>query len=45
MKNLIKSNCYDISNDMVIVVSSLSAMQPIAFKELENNLITFMRYV
>lgn len=37
MKNLIKTNCYDVSNEMIIVGSCLSAMQPIAFKELENH--------
>lgn len=35
-KNLIKTNCYDVSNEMIIVGSCLSAMQPMAFKELEN---------
>lgn len=36
MKNLIKTNCYDVSNNMIIVGSCLPAMQPKAFKELEN---------
>lgn len=36
MKNLIKTNCYEVSNNMIIVGSCLSTMQPIAFKELEN---------
>ncbi len=36
MKNLIKTNCYDVPDDMIIVGSCLSAMQPMAFKELEN---------
>lgn len=36
MKNLIKTNCYDVLDDMIIVGSCLPAMQPKAFKELEN---------
>lgn len=36
MKDLMKTNCYDVLDDMIIVGSCLSAMQPMAFKELEN---------
>lgn len=34
MKNLMKTNCYDIENDMIIVGSCLKSMQPLAFAEL-----------
>lgn len=36
MKNLIKTNCYDISEDMIIIGSCLPSMQPKAFEELKS---------
>ena len=36
MKNLMKTNCYDITEEMIIVGSCLEAMQPKAFEELKN---------
>lgn len=34
MKNLMKTNCYDIENEIAIVGSCLANMQPKAFKEI-----------
>lgn len=36
MKDLLKSNIYDCSNEIVIVGSCLKAMQPKAFESIEN---------
>ena len=36
MKNLMKTNCYDIPEEMVIVGSCLEATQPKAFEELKS---------
>jgi len=36
MKDLMKTNCYDIEETMIIVGSCLERMQPKAYKELEN---------
>ena len=36
MKDLMKTNCYDISDNIVVVGSCLERMQPFAFKLLEN---------
>lgn len=35
MKDLMKTNCYDIEDTMIIVGSCLERMQPKAYKELE----------
>lgn len=35
MKDLLKINCFDIQETMVIVVSCLESMQPKAYKQLE----------
>lgn len=37
MKNLMKTNCYDVTENMVIVGSCLEAMQPKAFEKLKNS--------
>lgn len=37
MKNLMKTNCYDVSENIVIVGSCLKTMQPKAFEELKKN--------
>lgn len=36
MKDLMKSNIYDCSNEIIIVGSCLKSMQPTAFQKLEN---------
>ena len=36
MKDLLKSNIYDCSDEIIIVGSCLKAMQPKAFEEIEN---------
>ena len=36
MKNLMKTNCYDISDNIIVVGSCFEKMQPIAFQELMN---------
>lgn len=36
MKDLMKTNCYDVTENMVIVGSCLEAMQPKAFEKLKN---------
>ena len=36
MKDLLKTNCFDTQETMIIVGSCLESMQPEAFKELEN---------
>ena len=36
MRDLLKTNCFDIQETMIIVGSCLDRMQPEAFKELEN---------
>lgn len=36
MKDLMKTNCYDVEDTIVIVGSCLNRMQPKAFKDLEN---------
>ena len=36
MKDLMKSNIYDCSNEIIVVGSCLKSMQPTAFQELEN---------
>lgn len=36
MKDLLKTNCFDTNETMIIVGSCLSSMQPNAYKELEN---------
>ena len=42
MKDLLKSNIYDCSDEIIIVGSCLKAMQPKAFEEIENmNLLIF----
>ena len=35
MKDLLKTNCFDIQETMIIVGSCLANMQPEAYKELE----------
>lgn len=37
MKDLLKTNCFDTQETMIIVGSCLESMQPEAFKELEKN--------
>ena len=34
-KDLIKTNCYDVENEIIITGSCLESMQPEAYKELE----------
>ena len=36
MKDLMKTNCYDISDNIIIVGSRLPKMQPIAYNKLKN---------
>ncbi len=36
MKDLLKTNCFDVQETMIIVGSCLKSMQPNAYKELEN---------
>ena len=36
MKDLLKTNCFDIQETMIIVGSCMQRMQPDAYKELEN---------
>ena len=35
MKDLLKTNCYDISDDIIIIGSCLPKMQPIAYEKLK----------
>ena len=35
MQDLMKTNCYDVNDTMIIVGSCLERMQPKAYKELE----------
>lgn len=37
MKDLIRTNCFDVPEDMIIVGSCFPAMQPKAFEELKSN--------
>ena len=44
MKDLLKTNCFDVEETMIIVGSCLERMQPNAFLELKIYLIIFMMY-
>lgn len=41
MKDLMKTNCYDVEDTMIIVGSCLKKMQPKAYNDLKKYLVIF----
>ena len=44
MKDLMKTNCYDIGNNIIIIGSCLPKMQPNAYEELKKMLLIFFSF-